>query len=225
MVSVEEIVRAAGPQIDRIARDYERRLGSNLETVFRNEALPALRDAYIEVYDELAALVESLYPPRIKGQDGLSLVRQRSLFVSNLNRQIQAADTGGGQLNVSLKLTGESDAEGRATSPDSLNFYIEGVAGEFGFITPDHFKLRRPNSDARLGRIGRGFIISRRNYVRERWEEITRISFNEVRHPISGFRPFRKQFEAVPGKINFGTFVEKALRQTNIDLFGETGTI
>ena len=62
-------------------------------------------------------------------------------------------------------------------------------------------------------------MISRKNYERERWEYFTGIKFEEVQHPISGFPPF-KEFRFVPGKIDFGAYVRKALEKTNTEFQG-----
>lgn len=221
MPSNAKIIDAATPKIKEFATQYQETFEKNVQKVFLAEALPALKAAYITVYDRLADTVESRYPPRIKGKDKLSLVAQRPLFVSNLDRQLAGASFDGGEFNLSLKLTGAEDADGRPTSPDSLNFYIEGAIGRYAFITPEHLKQRRPTSEASRGRLSEGFIISQRNYVRERWEELTGVSFDEVQHPISGFSPF-EDFEEVPGSIDFGVYVRKALEQTDADLNGTT---
>lgn len=220
MATTEEILKAARPGIEAFEAKYAESLQKNIAKVFLSEALPALKDAYVETYDRLAAIVEALYPPAIRGKDPLSLVLQRGLFVAQLEKQIAAATFEGGELSISLKLTGETDAEGRPTTPDSLNYYIEGVIGEYAYITPEHLLKRRPTSEASRGRLGQGFIISRRNYERERWKELTGVGFPEVRHPVSGFSPF-KDFDKVPESVDFAGFVAKALENTNAEFDGQ----
>jgi len=219
MVVNEDILQVVGPGLESFQRKYVARLQSNVDTVFESEALPALKAAYLETYDRLAETVEGLYPARIKGKDPLSLVSERPLFVAQLDRELAKASFAGGEFSLSIKLTGETDADGAPTTPDSLNFYIEGNIGESAFITPEHLKQRRSTSTASRGRVGKGFLISRRNYSKERWEELTGVPFAEVRHPISGFRPFT-DFAKVPASVDFGGFVRKAVEKTNSEFSG-----
>jgi len=191
MVTVEEALPAIRLGLETFASKYSEELQKNINAVFKAEAIPAIKEAYLVVYDRLANIVEGLYPSRIKGKDSLSLQSQRPLFVAQLDRELANASFEGGAFSVSIRLTGDEDADGRPTTPDSLNFYIEGVMGAFAFITPEHLEQRRPTSEASRGRVGRGFMISRKNYFRERWEEITGIPFSEVRHPVSGLAPSR----------------------------------
>lgn len=214
MVDTELLLKEATFKIEEFAEAYTRQLQNNLSSILKTEAIPAIKEAYLSEYDTLVGIVESLTPSRISGEDPLSLRAQRPLFVKQLSSQLEGASFDGNEFSVSIKLTGDENETGIPSSPSSLNFYIEGAIGEYAFITPELLKKRRPESKASRGRLGQGFIISKRNYEREKWEQFTGVSFSEVRHPISGFRPYR-EFEKVPESIDFSIYIKKALEKTN----------
>jgi len=79
-------------------------------------------------------------------------------------------------------------------------FYMEGLAGEYAFISESlFFEKKGPRVDlSRYGRFGKGFMISRSDYETEGWDQFT--SFDQVRFPFSGERPkdiFQEAWEKV----------------------------
>ena len=212
MANISEILKQVEPAFGKFTKEMIEKFKENLLRVFKNEAAAEIKQAFLNVYDELAETEEGQAGARIRGKDPSSLKNLRPLFEAHVSiegdeiviRLMNKSDLGFGR---------QGSPEGRPTTVDVLSFYLEGVAGEFGFITPEHYTAQGRQSSRPLGRFGAGFLIPRDRYRRERWEEVTGIPFEEIRHPISGQPPFRG-FEEIPAKLNFSKYIERALVQT-----------
>lgn len=62
---------------------------------------------------------------------------------------------------------------GEVTSPlQTMVFLLEGILGEYAFISPIIFALRRGNSGASKGRWDHGFLITKETFLKEGWEKV-----------------------------------------------------
>lgn len=196
------------------AEKFIRILREEIKTIFKEQAFPELKAEMLRAYDNLASQEEAQFGQESQGEDPLSLKRWRHLFEKQLDEELSKAVITDDEINIRLGtlslLSGGDDRRGDPETVDWLIFYIEGVVGEFGFISTEQYLMRRPNYDtSRLGRFGEGFLISKEDYERERWERVTGIPFSAIKHPISGQRPY-KGFERAADKVDFNKFVNIA---------------
>jgi hypothetical protein len=218
MVSFSEIVGKLEPVVGKFSEFMVKEFKKALLEVFKAEAATDLKKAFLEQYDLLTEEERNQSGPAVRGKDPSSLERFRPLFEAQLERELQATSIKGDEIviNVGDKEawgSGEDSPEGTPTSPDILSFYVEGIVGEFAFITPEQYESRGRRSSKPLGRFGGGFLISKERYKQELWHKVTGLSFEDVRHQISGQSPF-KGFERVPNKIDFGKYIGIALEKT-----------
>lgn len=210
---------------EQLQRKFKPIFKIELHKVFKNELAPILKISLVDAYDRLISISESNGGSRAVQHDPLSLRALRPLFVEQLNTEIQNnVRFEGEELVVELgnkSLLGFDlvlePPEGPPISVDVLSFYVDGVVGDFAFIDRDLYIFMRsstgdPSVFRNYGRLGEGFMIPREDYVRERWDEFA-APFADVRHPISGFPPYRGFEEAVKN-IDINNFVEKAVRNT-----------
>jgi len=153
--------------------------------------------AYMAAYDEVSELAESRTGPAIKGKDPSSLRNLRGLFQAQIAKEVKENILfEGDALVINLLQMDELGFGKEETDPgpprtvDILSYYIEGISGGFAFITPQQYAARGRRSKRRLGRLGGGIMIPKLRYEQERWQEVTGFTFDDVRHPISGFPPY-----------------------------------
>lgn len=221
MPDISELVSQVEEVVGRkLGRRTVATLKRNILSVFKERAAPAFRDALVSEYDKLTAQERSQFGPLVSGKDPSELGRFRGLFINQIEEELQKMRFEGDELVISVgdKRKWGFGRSGPPRSPsartvDFLVYYIEGITGEFGFITEEHMRLMNPLSTKRLGRFGEGFLISRQNYKEEGWLERTGITFEEIKHPISGQPPFRG-FERAAQGFDFGPYVNEAVEQT-----------
>lgn len=206
----------------KLGRDFEERFKVNLLEELKVNGKSVLLSAFVKQYDLLVAREKSEYGPLVRNSDPSSLEKFRDLFIEQTTKELDSIRIEGDLLlieigNKALWGFGREDApEGPPTSVDILVYYLEGVVGEFGFLSIDHYQMRRKRV-AKVGRFGEGFLISKEDYEEEGWERITNIKFEEIRHPISGQPPF-KGFDTIAGSLDFSLFVKEATRKTLLEL-------
>ena len=90
-----------------------------------------------------------------------------------------------------------------------LVFYLEGLIGDWGFISPDtYIKLTGKKYQTEWGRFADGFMINKEDYNANGWGST--VPFEEIRHPFSGFSPFDIFQEAV-AEFQLRPFIKKAI--------------
>lgn len=205
MVDLTRVLKQVEEKAGALGKELVAEFKKNLEEVFRTVAAAEIKDLFLEVYDELAARESSEFGAAVQGKDPTDLRALRPLFEAQLARELAQVTLKGNELVIRV-MNRDDLGFGRARAPqnppqtvDILAYYIDGIADEFAFITPEQYKVRRKRH-GNYGRFGLGFMISREDYVVERWEEVTGLPFNAVRHPISGQAPFHG-FDAVAPKI------------------------
>jgi len=212
----------------KINSGLARKLRKNILEVFRTRAKADILQAFIRVYDELAAQEKGEYGPLVVGKDPSALENFRHLFVQQIDRELDGIRIDGNSLIIEVgnkdlwgvgrsKEPNSGDApQGDPQSVDFLGYYIEGFIGEFGFLTMDHYRLRRKKAK-NIGRFGKGFLISKEAYEKEHWERITKIKFADIRHPISGQAPF-KGFDLLASSFDFNPYIQEAVEKTFTDI-------
>lgn len=221
-IDLEKISAQIGKTAANILAKY---LNEELNIALTEEVLPKVKKALISAYDELASIEESQYPGPIVGEDLTSLNKWRGLFVSQLDREFSSRRITGTDVTLSLvdlSLLGYGrEGEERRGPPESVDwlvYYIEGIAGEFAFITEEMYlsRHRTPEQFGRYGRFGDGFLISKESYEKEQWQKFTKLPFSSVRHPISGQPPYNG-FEIAVNKLDlstpFSAAVQKAVKR------------
>lgn len=220
-----ELLAALEPKLKALGVSIQELFVSELRAVMTEVAIPEIKALFLQAYDELADYEEGEMGAAVRGKDPLTLKRLRPLFEKQLSdelvKKVKVTDDGVeiGILDENLLGYGEDATEGPPVSIDVLNFYIEGVWGAFGFITPEQYAKRGRRSSKPLGRLGAGFLIPEERYRSERWAEETGVPFEEVRHAISNQRPYRGFHEAA-SRINFTKYAEEAMRRVGTRLNG-----
>ncbi len=206
----------------KINSGLARKLRKNILEVFRTKAKADILAAFVRVYDDLTAQERSEYGAAVAGKDPSALERFRHLFVAQIEQELDAIRIQGNTLVIEV---GNRDlwGVGRTTPPegepqtvDFLGYYLDGITGEFGFLTMEHYRKRRKKAK-NLGRFGGGFLISKEDYLREGWERITKVKFSDIRHPISGQAPF-KGFDLLATSFDFNPYIEEAVKITFSDI-------
>lgn len=205
-------------EIDRAslkkALDAQQKLiWNNIQHIIRNEAVPALVDKIMQGYDNLAGISEQL------PEDPTSLNKWRTEFKRHLEEDV--LETIAISDNTIRFQMGDKSflgyADGGQTNPQDdtplvwMVYYLEGLAGDWGFVTPELYDKFRGNGayQSDWGRFGQGFLISQEQFSEEGWGSV--VSFEEIRHPFSGFSPVDIFKEAID-EFLLRPFIEKAIK-------------
>lgn len=202
--------------------DLEQNLGEILSTIGSDE----ITGLFMEAYDALAAIEENEAGPAIKGKDPMSLVKLRDVFEKQIRKELSDVKFQDGQLSVGLMNRDNIGYGGSGNTPtgpvdtvDILAFYLEGVPDEHAFITIEQYETARKGSNRGdpTGRLGGGFMMTRKEYEREGWERMTGLTFAQVRHPISAQQSY-KGFDDLISNLNMDKYIKLALTLTNRSL-------
>ena len=199
-------------KLKKILKVKQDLLNHNVFTIIEREALPQLIDKIMEGYDRLGdrmtALPEDPTNPanwRQEFENKLYQDLERNLIVTDKGLIVKLGDK---------EFLGYSDA-GQSDNSDTtplvwLVYYLEGLMGEWAFIDTTTYANFRPDADSKpLGRFGDGFLISRTQFEEEGWHEVT--SFDEARHPFSGYSPVDIFTEAL-NEFQFKPFIQRAIK-------------
>jgi len=184
----------------------------NIASVLKNEAIPDLINRIMIGFDGLVSRAEML------PEDPTNPAHWRQEFLNKLKQDMnQTFSVSGNRIMVKLgekKFLGY-DPSGPSNDNTPLRwmvFYIEGLAGDWAFISPETYETFRKKGrydHEKWGRFGEGFMISREDFFKEGWNEI--ISFDQVRHPFSGYSPVDIFTEAL-NEWKLKPFVDKAIK-------------
>ncbi len=187
--------------------------------MFRTKVKDVIVAAMVTQYDQLASIGE--YGALAKGKDPLALENYRTMFIQQIEEEVSRARVEAASLIIEI---GDKEAWGFGGDPedgppeslDFLHHYLNGVVGEVGFISIDLYEKRRPASD-NLGRFGQGFMITKEDYAKEKWENVIKVKFSDIRHPISGQPPF-KGFDDAVESIDFSPYIQEAVNEAFEDV-------
>jgi hypothetical protein len=198
-------------KLKKILESRQELIHHNIIIVVKTEAVPHLIDQIMEGYDRLSDRMDTL------PEDPTNPANWRMAFKTKLDEDLLR------NLTVTAKgliirlgdkeFLGYTDS-GKDPEDNSpltwLVYYLEGLMGEWAFISLDIYKEKRKNSKGTsLGRFGKGFMLSKEQFDKEGWGSV--ISFEEARHPFSGFSPVDIFTEAL-NEFRFKPFIEKAIK-------------
>lgn len=212
MVSIKAKINEAS--LKKALAHYQALINHNIEYVVLNEAVPELIDRIMVGFDSLADRAEML------PEDPTNPANWREEFRLKLNEDVyDTISVNQGVINFQL---GEKsylgyDPSGQRNNPNDSSplqwmvYYIEGLAGDWGFITPEIYEMHRGQDSfsETWGRFGKGFMISREAFESEGWGQVT--TFDQIRHPFSGYAPVDIFTEALR-EFQLKPFVERALK-------------
>jgi hypothetical protein len=220
---------AGGLDIEKIANEglkkfglaLDKRLKSRLKSHIVSELKSTLLEAGIdfkrvmeEQFDILIAVEESGSGPVTKSEDPTSLSRFRPIFSNQVERDVKNIKFEGDSVIINIGNLEEWGLSGNREDSDQplyfLSYYIEGAVGEFGFLPIDLYLKGQGKFDG-TGKHGYGFLISKENYVGEKWEERTGVPFSEVKHAISGQPPFNG-FNIAAENFDWSPYISKAVQ-------------
>lgn len=197
----------------KINDKFQNVLRDRMRRVFRKDAGAALKKKLLDVYDDLASAEDSEMPAFIRGKDPMMLSKVRNLFEEQLDRELGKMRFDGDTFVINI---GDREAwgleghgnEGPLQTVDFLVYYIEGMVGEFAYITKEMYDEFRGHGLNKYGRLGAGFLIPKDIYFKERWNNLA--DFEDVRHPVSGQPPFNG-FNEVVAQFDFSPYLNKAI--------------
>jgi hypothetical protein len=188
-------------------------LSHNIFTTARSEAIPHLIDLIMDGYDRLSDRMSVM--PEDPTHPGNWRTEFKNKLHEELERNLIVSDKGlivrlGEKEFLGYTENGELGDPTDSTPLVWMVYYIEGLLGEWAFISADVYeRFRGKPLDATAGRFGQGFMISRRAFDEEGWNSVT--TFDEVRHPFSGTSPLDIFTEAL-NEFKMRPFVEKAIK-------------
>lgn len=198
--------------LKQIIQKKQELIQANIVAVLRREAIPDLIDRIMVGYDKLSQIANQ------GPDDPTSPDNWRGDFLRKLEEDLaQTFVVAGDRISVRL---GDKDFLGydpsKQISPDDteplhwLVFYIEGLIGDWAFVTPETYtKVTRGGKyESGWGRFKQGFMVSKGNYEEQGWDRV--VPFEEVRHPFSGFSPLDIFAEALR-EFNLRPFIQKAV--------------
>jgi hypothetical protein len=209
--------KIAGIKIDsrglaKIIEKKQKLIRDNIATVLKKEAIPHLISKIMMGYDNLIALANT------GPDDPTNPANWRTTFLVRLNEELERTFiVSGNKISVKLgerSFLGYSDVEEADPNDNEplhwLVYYLEGLVGDWGFITPEIYKkLTRREYQAGWGRFNEGYMISKENYETNGWGR--KIPFSQIRHPFSGFSPTNIFTEALR-EFNLRPFIQKAIK-------------
>ena len=198
-------------QLKKVVESKFNLIQHNLVAVLERKAIPRLIAMIMEGYDGLADRASQ------GPDDPTNPANWRTEFLFRLEQDLQNTFIVAGN-RISVKLGSKEflgyDASGGIPPDDNtplhwLVFYIEGLLGDWAFVTPEMYKsLSGGKYNPEWGRFGQGFMVSRDNYEKQGWSKT--IPFEQARHPFSGFSPLDIFAEALR-EFKIRPFVQEAL--------------
>lgn len=108
-----------------------------------------------------------------------------SALNEDLNRSVIVTQEG---ITFSLGDTKKLGYEGNIETPlQTMVFIMEGILGEYAFISPDIYKLRKSGGSVKFGRWAGGFLITREAFIKEGWDKI--VPWSQARWGFSNTGP------------------------------------
>ena len=200
------------PSLKGFIESTELLIRQNIKSVLRNQAIPHLIDLIMIGYDSLSDIANT------GPDDPTNPANWREEFYLKLQKDLEDTFIVTGD-NIRVKLGDKAFLgynESGGISPDDVEplhwlvFYLEGLIGDWAFITPEtytrvtHGGIYKPG----WGRFEEGFMINREDYEEQGWGRV--VPFAQVRHPFSGFAPLDIFSVALDG-FKIRHFVGKAI--------------
>ncbi|MBW1799219.1 MAG: hypothetical protein JRJ85_00685 [Deltaproteobacteria bacterium] len=91
-------------------------------------------------------------------------------------------------ITFSLGDTKKLGYEGNIETPlQTMVFIIEGIVGQYAFISPDIYSSFKSSSNVKFGRWGGGFLITKEAFFKEHWDK--RVSWSKAKWGFSNTGP------------------------------------
>ena len=110
-------------------------------------------------------------------------------FISMLNESFESSVVVTPEgINFSLGDRGRLGYDGSIDSPlQTMVFIMEGILGEYAFISPDVYSLVKSGKNVKFGRWSGGFLITKEAFFKEHWDR--RVSWGKARWGFSNTGP------------------------------------
>ena len=205
-------IKVDSSKLKKILKSKQDLISSNIQIVVTTQAIPHLIDLVMKGYDSLSQRMNTL------PEDPTNPSHWRQEFKASLQRDLEQ------NLLITSKglivRLGNKEflgyASGNTNDPNDSNpltwmvFYIEGLVGEWAFISPEVYeKHANKPPDPSWGRFADGFMISKAQFDADGWSKA--VSFEEVRHPFSGFSPLDIFTEAL-NEFQMKPFIARAIK-------------
>lgn len=211
-MGIKTTVKLDSAALKKFIEAKQKLIKDNIVAVLRKEAVPSLIDKIMKGFDKLSERADQL------PEDPTNPSNWRQEFLDKLQKDFQENFII--QDNRLIIRVGEKkflgyDPSGLAPPGEQdlvwLVYYIEGLAGEWGFLTPDIYDSLRGQGafQSTWGRFGKGFLISKEQFDSEGWQTVT--SFEAIKHPFSGFSPV-DIFQEALDEFNLRPFIKKAIK-------------
>lgn len=199
------------PSLKKVVSGLEKLIMDNIVTVVKSEAIPHLIGLIMKGYDDLSDRANML------PEDPTNPANWRTEFFNKITQDFEQTFTltdKGIIIRIGEREFFGYDPSGKAPAGAEplvwLVYYIEGLAGDWGFITQELYdEFRGPGAFKNWGRFEQGFLISKEQFEDEGWSEVT--TFEAIRHPFSGFEPVDIFIEAL-NEFEIRPFIQKAIR-------------
>ena len=212
MVKIKAKLKIDQASLKQIILKKQNLIHHNIKAVLQNEAIPDLVDKVMEGLDGLIQRANML------PEDPTNPANWRAEFKDKLEEDFRNTFMVTGK-HVTIKIgetsflgydpSGERNDSGDDSPLQWMVYYLEGLAGDWAFISPDTYKkFRGATYRPEWGRFSEGFMISREDFYAEGWNEV--VPFESVRHPFSGFSPLDIFTEAL-NEWRIRPFIRKAL--------------
>lgn len=221
---------SSGLDIDAIVNGALKQLGSNIDKRLKSRLKSNVKDelkislitagtafklVLEEQYDILIGIEDRGMGPVSREEDPTSLSRFKSVFSSQIDRDLKNIRFEGDTITINVGNLEEwglaGDREGSDQELYFLSYYIEGVVGEFGFLPVKLHDLGRTERDGG-GKFGAGFMISKEDYISEKWEERVGVPFSDIKHSVSGQPPFTG-FNTAAENFDWSPFISRAIQK------------
>ena len=220
MVDLNHVLKLLEPKLGKITESFRENFRKNVLEVFKGPAAAEIKEALLAAYDRLADSEDAQYGPIARNADPLNLKKVRNLFEAQISKELSENVRLEGDELV-IEVMNKSDLgigrtkleKGVLSTVDFLGFYIEGFAGEVAFVPKKIILEHRPFTDSQFGRLGEGFLLPRKAYKAAGFEQTTGVSFEQLRHPISGHPPYRGFDEAL-SNVDYSKYINQALEET-----------
>jgi len=200
-------------KLKQIIEKKQKLLERNIKSVLKKEAMPLLISRIMDGFDSLSERADQL------PEDPTNPSNWRQDFLDLLHKDLDDNFfVSGKQIKINIgnkKVLGYTDDESDSTDNTPLVwlvYYIEGLAGDWAFITPELYDKRKGSGAfaelEKQGRFSGGFMISKEEFFEEGWDRFT--AFDTVRHPFSGFSPLDIFTEALK-EFRLRPFIQKAI--------------
>lgn len=198
-------------KLNRLYDQKKRLIRKNILSVLKKEALPNLVSLIMIGYDALSERMEMLpddptNPELWREEFKLLLERELedTVFIDNDSIRIRMGDK-----DVLGYTEGELIGPEDDTPLHWLVYYLEGLAGDWAFLTPENYEIITGHAyNPEWGRFNQGFMISREEYIDKGWDNV--IPFSQLRHPFSGYSPL-DIFKVALDEFTLRPYIEKAV--------------